>query len=114
MNSRGRQQVILHDCLRRCSDKNIPLCACQQCIRVQEARTEVIEKANDWSLPQLFKDGLQTSTSQDGTPTHDPDHPDTSPALLPSLTPASHDDGGKESRELPLLRCSSRRPIHPG
>ena len=113
VNSRGRQQVIHHDRLRRCSDENIPLWARRERIRLQENQAEVNEEANDWSLPQLFRDSSQPSTRQDGSPTPDPDHPDNSTSLPPP-TLASYDDGESESREPPPLRRSSRRPRRPG
>ena len=61
VNSRGRQQVIHHDRMRRCSDLNIPIWARRERNKLAEVNVpEDPIEVTDWALPQLFQEERDT------------------------------------------------------
>jgi hypothetical protein len=63
VNSRGRKQVIHHDRMKRCSDRNIPLWARRERLRVLEAAEseEIPADPEDLDLSQFFDAATQGS-----------------------------------------------------
>ena len=98
VNSRGRQQVIHHDRMRRCSDDNIPIWARRERARIQNTgpEQEVLQQDEDrdWSLPRLFED--RTVEEPDPMTLDDPDpateDADRDPMLSEDLPPADVTD----------------------
>jgi len=112
-DSRGRNRVLHHDRLRRCSDQNIPMWARRERSRLQHSNedAEVPEEVTDWSLPALFQEeepeSAEATCSGDAEITQDEDNEDAeviSPAADDHLRLSPSQHSGRRRRRPGWLR----------